>query len=280
MPEIICATCGKLLIVKPCRLKTGNAIYCSRECYHISLRKERIERTCLCCGKKYSTYPSKSSLYCSRKCYVEHAKTHFIESGRTKKIECNCLYCGKKFSVLKSAIEKWGAGKYCSRECWGKAQKGTTRISKKVSRICLICGKEFFIKPKTVKAGGGKYCSKECRIIGSRGENYNIENTDRKSGEYIEWRMAVYKRDNYTCKKCQQKGGKLNAHHIIPFSVDKSLRFDISNGITLCTKCHKKEHLKLSQKKNKQMDIFEIRKENRRYENTNSETQAISICGN
>lgn len=218
----------------------------------------KVKGNCLNCGIEIMSYESHIRLYCSRKCYVEHAKTHFIESGKTKKIECNCLYCGKKFSVLKSAVEKWGAGKYCSIECRVNSQKGTTRISKKVSRICLTCGKEFFVKPKTVKAGGGKYCSRGCTIIGSRGENYNIENTDRKSGEYSEWRRMVYKRDNWTCQKCGKRGNGayLNAHHIIPFSVDKSLRFEITNGVTLCKKCHIKEHRRLRMLHRNQLDIF------------------------
>lgn len=83
----------------------------------------------------------------------------------------------------------------------------------------------------------------------------------RTSKKYERWRSEVFIRDNFTCQKCKDKtGGNLNAHHIKPFiklldEVKKYLPlfnlydgamlysplWDISNGITLCQKCHKKE---------------------------------------
>jgi hypothetical protein len=60
----------------------------------------------------------------------------------------------------------------------------------------------------------------------------------RFSKEYKMWRESVFSRDNYTCKKCGCYGGKLQAHHIFPFSKFEDLRFEVSNGITLCRECH------------------------------------------
>lgn len=80
-----------------------------------------------------------------------------------------------------------------------------------------------------------------------------------------EWRNNIYKRDNYTCVECNDnKGNNLHAHHKKQFGVlfkeflelynqfspidDKDILlklainyepfWDISNGVTLCIKCH------------------------------------------
>ena len=62
----------------------------------------------------------------------------------------------------------------------------------------------------------------------------------RKSPEYKKWRKLVFERDNYTCVNCNKKGLKIQADHIKPFSLYKKLRYELSNGRTLCVECHKK----------------------------------------
>ena len=56
---------------------------------------------------------------------------------------------------------------------------------------------------------------------------------------YKSFRKEVLKRDKYTCQMCNNKR-RLNVHHIIKWASAASLRFDVSNGITLCNFCHKK----------------------------------------
>ena len=69
---------------------------------------------------------------------------------------------------------------------------------------------------------------------GVNGQN----DTLRHRREYKDWRQCVYERDNYICQCCGVRGGRLNAHHINSFSDYPELRYNINNGITLCTKCH------------------------------------------
>lgn len=66
----------------------------------------------------------------------------------------------------------------------------------------------------------------------------------RSSGEYAEWRKKVFERDGYTCRRCGKKGGRLNAHHIERWAENCRKRYDVSNGVTLCEKCHKDIHRK------------------------------------
>jgi len=62
----------------------------------------------------------------------------------------------------------------------------------------------------------------------------------RSSDAYIEWRKAVFERDNYICQLCGQHGGRLNADHVLKFSDYPDLRLDVNNGRTLCETCHRK----------------------------------------
>lgn len=56
---------------------------------------------------------------------------------------------------------------------------------------------------------------------------------------YADWRKKIFQRD----KKCMMPGcnsrKKLQAHHIKRWADASSLRYDLSNGITLCSECHK-----------------------------------------
>jgi len=80
----------------------------------------------------------------------------------------------------------------------------------------------------------------------------------RNSFKYRQWRSDVFTKDDFTCQECGRRGGKLNVHHIKPFSLILELNnirnfkealecselWDINNGITLCEKCHKKKRHK------------------------------------
>jgi 5-methylcytosine-specific restriction endonuclease McrA len=71
------------------------------------------------------------------------------------------------------------------------------------------------------------------------------DKSDRRSAEYRQWRDAVYRRDNYTCRHCgDSRGGNLQAHHVKPYASNPELRYAVGNGLTLCQDCHERLHLK------------------------------------
>ena len=148
-----------------------------------------------------------------------------------------------------------------SEETKGKmslAQKGKTVSEETKSKISLA-RKGFRhleeSKRKISLSHTGKHLSDDTKkkigaaVKGTKNPNWNPTLTDedrqhkRQYTAYHEWRLAVYERDSYTCRKCgNKKSSPLNAHHIEGYSFNKELRTEVENGITLCVPCHKYFH--------------------------------------
>lgn len=127
-----------------------------------------------------------------------------------------CNECLNSFETYPCRKQK----SYCSRECKTKAQIGR-KMSKEWCQnqsIRLKGSKSHFWKGGVTK------------------ENKRL----RTTYEYRLWRKSVFERDDYTCQACGNRGCYLQADHIMPFSMYPEMRFDISNGRTLCVACHKK----------------------------------------
>lgn len=58
---------------------------------------------------------------------------------------------------------------------------------------------------------------------------------------YKEWRRRIKKRDKNSCKMpgCSRGGKHVQVHHIKRWSDYPTLRYEDSNGISLCNFCHK-----------------------------------------
>ena len=162
-------------------------------------------------------------------------------------------------------------------------KKGQVAHNKKehIEKICPTCGKHFCVKPSLNKL---VHCSRSCVLKGkpslNKGKIMSLESRKKMSvtrlrlgikgdrmynwkggqaicppyrhyrnREYINWREEVFARDDYRCFDCGARCGEgktviLHPHHIKSYTYFKELRYEASNGITLCVACHKKRHSK------------------------------------
>lgn len=158
-----------------------------------------------------------------------------------------CIYCKSDFYVPKSRDFRV----YCSENCFIK------HANEKAFRFnCIICGKEVLIQPSQIKYRNRQTCSMDCSGVHKtlKAEKERIENPPtpgllnrriRYSKKMKLWRLGVFSRDNYTCQNCGARNGNgstvvLHADHIKPFALFPELRFELSNGRSLCVPCHKK----------------------------------------
>ena len=132
--------------------------------------------------------------------------------------------------------------------------KGSNAI---VNVKCDHCNKEYsmtyYCYCRFVDNNNKIYCSNCACTIRNSGENniwYKKDKTieerikDRSSLEYTKWSKRVLARDGYVCQYWwnNKYGGQFEAHHIDGYNWCFDKRFDVTNGICLCKKCHSNFH--------------------------------------
>ncbi len=169
-----------------------------------------------------------------------------------------CRYCGSEFNHNNyEKLFEYNKRKYCGNECKLKALADFNRGKKahnnnQKDRVCSWCGKKQMVSPAYANR---PFCSRKCmgewiskKQIGQNHWNWQGGITEKPSRDvlypgYKEWRKSVYARDGYKCVLCgRDKSGELQAHHIKPRAIHKDLILDVSNGLTVCKKCHKEIH--------------------------------------
>ena len=187
--------------------------------------------------------------------------------------EIECDNCNILFNKPKSHIKRTN-NHYCSKECQGKAKSFLINMVDKVYNrltvlsevdsekgreyLCLCeCGNLTIVSQGNLRKGNTKSCgcyikeitsTRASLLTGSKNGNWKGGITKdyqrvRNSLKYQEWRLEVYKKDNFTCQKCGcNEGGNLNAHHILSFKDWPEARIVVDNGMTLCKDCHKDYH--------------------------------------
>lgn len=160
------------------------------------------------------------------------------------RVKLICSVCGSEYEQYNYRSK---TSRFCSKDCWSQRNPPDMKH-------CGYCGKEFRSEDRRAQ-----FCSRPC----ARKAEIGIKAHARKDGKSMEreragraneltvWRKQVYARDGYACQRCGGKG-RIHAHHIKPWAEYPELRFDVSNGLTLCEDCHGKEHGKdFSNRRNK-----------------------------
>lgn len=183
-----------------------------------------ISLKCKTCGKEFSVrnYRKKTAKFCNRKCVMP--KDAGWNRGTKGIMKPN-------MTSFKKGIVPWNKGTKGIVKAWNKGIKGVLKANsgsfkKGERRSPATEFKKGSCGELSLSWQGGKTQGQKKRML----------------QKYKDWRIAVYKRDDFTCVVCGGVGRNLNAHHIKEWANFPGLRLDIDNGVTMCEDCHKLYH--------------------------------------
>ena len=284
----VCSYCGEPVEVVAYKARHQDVFYCNQSCRTEHLKEimsgennpnySRVDYECDGCGKALKVIPHKQEsqdyIFCSGECYRENIGKFFTgeNNHNYSQVEMSCRMCGSTF--LRQPAQANTENNFCSRECYMEYRATADLKESRVQMLvygCHYCGVTFKRYPSQMHNKDRFFCSRECKNaqfgVDQSGENHPRWNPDltseereinRKFPEYLRWRVAVYERDEYTCRACgDDSGGNLNAHHIINYSEDREARLDVENGVTLCDGCHRAFHVEHGYTSNTEEQILE-----------------------
>lgn len=128
---------------------------------------------------------------------------------------------------------------------WNKGIKMSEETRKKMSlsKIGKSINKGRVFSSETLKRMSiAQKGEKSYRWIADRTK---LQKSDRNLNDSAtnDWRINIYKRDNFKCKMSNTDcSGRIEAHHILPWRDYENLRYEINNGITLCKFHHPRKY--------------------------------------
>lgn len=151
-----------------------------------------------------------------------------------------------KSKIVASNIKRYGV----------KYNQQSSLVREKTENTCL---KKYGVK-NYVELFRGKFIKDNSPVWKGGVSHHRL---DRSTYEYSTWRKGVFTKDKYTCVKCGAKNGygkyvELNAHHIRNWKDNELLRYDIQNGITLCSNCHNSFHSKFGKRNTNELQLAEF----------------------
>lgn len=159
-----------------------------------------------------------------------------VQKGRLRIVAC--AGCPAEFQCRRSST------RFCSRSCGARARDASTYGDRGVRKGTVPWNRGV----KDPRPGYRHSAETKAAIGNAHRNNGRPRKTPenklvRGSERYQAWRRAVFERDDYRCQGCGARSRKgvrveIQAHHIKEFSLYPELRFDVSNGLTLCRPCH------------------------------------------
>lgn len=160
-----------------------------------------------------------------------------------------CLVCKNSFKKPRHCSSKnWNKVKYCSIKCSAKTKEN------KAIATCANCNKGYDKRPSHIKRNARNFCSMSCYANYREEKMQPHEQNTWKGGvtkenqrgrstkRYRNWRAAVLQRDGGKCIVCGTTE-KLEADHIKRWIDFPDLRYEVSNGRTLCVKHHSRKKI-------------------------------------
>lgn len=235
----VCQHCKKEFDFPKYRVAYGMGKFCSHACADNANRKpraERVKRQCKGCGKTFEIRKqellngSRKGVYCSMKC------------KNIERVTKTCPTCKNIFEVTITNDKI-----YCSKSCANNSVIRNEKIGKRQKELQQEPAfRERFLSWIKERTASQKWRDSAHFQKGDKHPAYKGNASERESAmggyKYKKWRTDVFKRDNYTCQDCGNKGGYLHAHHLKEWAKYPELRYEITNGITLCIQCHKERH--------------------------------------
>jgi hypothetical protein len=215
-----CLVCDVQYDADPGRLKHNRQTTCSRKCSY-KLRSKKV-----------------SEANRGRQSPLKGIKTGKPSWNKTAGVYIDCGHCRKEIRLEPNQV---GKKKFCSKACFfaGRELKGLFEK-----------GHANLVPPE--KRGHSEKTKEKMREVNRKNARYGADNPLWKGGarqkrkqemigyKYRDWRSLVFARDNWTCQCCGIRGGYLEADHIKPWCAFPDLRYELSNGRTVCRPCHVK----------------------------------------